>query len=309
MAKEKTDSTSIEERINLAYLAAISNEKATLTYKTLTDSLTQEFGENGDTISPEDENASRWTVTVGNISKKISGSGIIEPQTLISQGAKIGDYVNYNASSGDGANLQVTASDISEIVQQINESEISDVIEQNNQTDTSEKVAGGATISDTFKSSEITKWRIISIEDGIIKLMADTTTNGTVKFYGTEGFKKSVQVLDRISEIYGKGKGATGGKSITLKDIDLNYNNMNGDTSSYEYTSGKFFKQIIQNESVVDYENFLTDANNNEKVTIRGDCSYSYGGPNMFTGMDNSEIMWDIYSKTTRRILVCNKRH
>ena len=281
-AKENTDSAQIKERVRLAYNSALTKDLTSgngdLTKPTLDEEINKEFGSSGKVEKDGDE----WVIYVDNneIERISIPESALKP-TLISQGAKVGDYVNYNAASGNGANLQVTVSDISEIVQTI----------ANTNDDT--KFAGGATISGTFKSNDITKWRIISTENGIIKLMGESPTVQTVTLQGVEGFKKSTQILDKISSIYGEGDGAISAKSITLDDLDLNYNNIyRSNNLNTEYTSGKFLKQIIADNKVIGYEDSITEATSENKVTMR-ETGFGSGGPSVF---NNSDIWYDMYS-------------
>ena len=286
-AKTKSDEAQIKERVRLAYSSALTkdltNGNGDLTKPTLDEEINNEFGSSGKVEKDGDE----WVIYVDN--NEIERISIPESDlkpTLISQGAKVGDYVNYNASSGNGANLQVTASDIAEIVQTIDN------------TDDDTKFAGGATISGTFKSNEISKWRIISTENGIIKLMGEVPTTQTVTLQGTYGFNKSIQVLDRISGIYGNGDGATSAKSIALNDIALNYNNIYINTNSKEYSSGNFFKQIIENEKVIGYEDNLTQATETNPILVKG-TAWASGGPNMFNNIDGANIWWTMHTTAT----------
>lgn len=286
-AKENTDSAQIKERVRLAYNSALTKDLTSgngdLTKPTLDEEINKEFGSSGKV----EKDGDKWVIYVDNneIERISIPESALKP-TLISQGAKVGDYVNYNASSGNGANLQVTASNISEIVQTID-----------NTTDDA-KFSGGATISGTFKSGEITKWRIISTENGIIKLMGEVPTTHSVTLQGTEGFKKSIQILDKISEIYGNGDGATGAKSIVLNDIALNYNNIYINTNSQEYSSGNFFKQIIENEKVIGYEDNLTEATETNPILVKG-TAWATGGPNMFNNIDGTNIWWSMHITAT----------
>lgn len=290
-AKENTDSAQIKERVRLAYNSALTkdltNGNGDLTKPTLDEEINNEFGSSGKVEKEGDE----WVIYVDNneIERISIPESALKP-TLISQGAKVGDYVNYNASSGNGAGLQITASDIATIVSTANSTD------------------GGATISGTFTSSDITKWRIISTENGIIKLMGEVPTTQAVTLQGTEGFRKSIQVLDKISEIYGRGKGATGAKSLNLGDISLNYSNIYINTNSQEYSNGNFFKQIIENGEVIGYEDNLTEATETNPILIKG-TAWASGGPNMFNNIDGSNIWWTMHltATTSNNFWIANK--
>lgn len=193
---------------------------------------------------------------------------------------EIGDYVTYDATSGQGSGLSITASDIDDIVQTIDNS-------------TSESnLYGGVTINGTFSSGDITKWRVVGKKDGIVKIVGERPAPTIVRIQGIDGFRHAEDVLDKICSIFGKGNGATEGKSIKLDDLDLNYNNIikgtNGtELGDKEYTSGNFLKQIRKDGKVIDYENVLTEANADNPITITNDSfsvfeQKSFNNSNMF---------------------------
>jgi len=105
---------------------------------------------------------------------------------------KVGDYVEYNPSSGDGAGLMYESLNAPE----------------------------GTNISATFNSSDITKWRVFSISDGEVTLVAEKPTIQTVKLSGAYGYINGEKILNDIGNIYGHGIGAKEGRSIKLEDIE-----------------------------------------------------------------------------------------
>ena len=139
---------------------------------------------------------------------------------------KVGDYINYNSQSGSGFGLEYDSSNLPD----------------------------GVSIQNTFKSKDITRWRVYSIKGGKVTLMPEQPTTKTVTFQGNQGYKNCVNILNDISKIYGKGIGAKEARSISMEDIegyfkydkttftetDLNHNLTvrYGDTKTY--TSGTF---------------------------------------------------------------------
>ena len=108
----------------------------------------------------------------------------------------VGDYVNYDSASGEGFNLEFDKS----------------------------KLLAGTSIpgasTNNFKSKEIQRWRVFSTENGVIQLVAEQPTTQTLQITGNAGYRNCVEVLNEISKIYGKGIGASEGRSIALEDIE-----------------------------------------------------------------------------------------
>ncbi|MBP3502634.1 MAG: hypothetical protein J6K42_04055 [Clostridia bacterium] len=132
---------------------------------------------------------------------------------------KVGDYVNYNAASGNGAGKSYT---------------------------TEESLTGNSTTA-TFSSSDTMKWKVMSVNKatGTVELMAENPTANTVTLYGKTGYKNAETVLNKVGAVYGYGDGATGGRSITVEDVNKleNYMPTDDTTTSYTYTSGTFINE------------------------------------------------------------------
>lgn len=139
---------------------------------------------------------------------------------------KVGDYIDYHPGSGNGVGLEYKSSSAPE----------------------------GTTITGTFKSKDNMKWRILKISDEGITIVAERPTTEKVKLSGAYGYINGVKLLNDISDIYGHGIGAKGGRSINLDDIEPNFK---FDKSTFTtgirygetrtYTSGKF---IVDNNIV-----------------------------------------------------------
>ena len=177
---------------------------------------TEEEIKSNDKIDTEDSKKS-VTMTI-----KVTGTqrnpASLEPGVeRLADVANIGDYVNYDASSGNGAGKSYT---------------------------TEASLTGTSNGISTFNSNETMKWKVMSIDKqtGTVKLMAENPTTSTVTLYGKTGYKNAVTVLDKVADVYGQGKGATGGKSITVEDVNKleNYTPTDDTTTSYTYTSGTF---------------------------------------------------------------------
>ena len=151
----------------------------------------------------------------------ISNEGTSLP-TLASQ-VNVGDYVNYDATN-NGTYSYTTNSTLT-----------------------------GSTTATTFNSSDTMKWRVLSVNKttGAVELMSADPTASTVTLSGKAGYKNAETVLNGIGAVYGHGKGATSGRSITVEDVEqyssydkTTYANSYSSTGKYggtrTYTSGTF---------------------------------------------------------------------
>lgn len=133
------------------------------------------------------------------------------------QKLKIGDYIAYDCTSGEGANASYTSYSY-------------------NNRDKNNGITSGYSDDQTFKSNEYTgKWRVLGVSDnGELLIMATENAErdidgGKYGFYLGDGdsvensrlaYQYAVDELNNISAIYGKGNGATGARSITVEDIN-----------------------------------------------------------------------------------------
>lgn len=104
----------------------------------------------------------------------------------------------------------------------------------------------GSTTTSTFSSSDTMTWKVMRVDKdaGTVELMAENPTSNKVYLYGKKGYKNAETVLNDIGAIYGYGDGATGGRSITVEDVNKLENYKPTDsTTSYTYTSGTFINE------------------------------------------------------------------
>ena len=180
----------------------------------------------------------------------VTGEQTMEQHTYLSDMVQVGDYVNYNAASGNGANKSYTPT--------------------NDLTGTTEGI-NTFNSSDVFNSNAPAQWRVLSIDNvaGTVELTSTDSTSKTVTLYGGDGFINSEIVLDNIGAVYGYGDGAIEGRSIEIEDVEqysvydkTNYENAHGNVQYGEtktYDSGNFYKQEKdENGNVIGYETTLT---------------------------------------------------
>ncbi|HBC84743.1 MAG TPA: hypothetical protein DCZ30_04890 [Clostridiales bacterium] len=202
-----------------------------------------------------------------NISATVSQvNGYGSGETLASIGS-IGEYVNYDATSGSGAGRSITPSS---------------------------SLTGSSTTT-TFYSSDVTKWRIYSknAETGEVTLIAADPTSKTLTLSNKTGWKNAVNVLNSIGDIYGHGNGATGGRSIQETDISShstynpeNYKNNQHQTNGtadnlgyYYYTgnSNRYETETYTSGTFIMDDNSEVTATAESPVTMR-QTYYGYTG-------------------------------
>ena len=220
--KYQTPISETDGTLNIAGSIALEDVNTPLT-KTIYWQWPYETGKTSNEIDKNDETDTKdsgknvtMTITVtGTQRDPKSGAPEQEVKTQrLADVASVGDKVNYNASSGE------------------------------TKTYTTEESLTGSSTTETFNSSDAMTWKVMSVDKttGIVELMAENPTVNRVTLYGKAGYKNAVTVLDKVGDVYGHGKGATGGRSITIEDVNKleNYTPKDDTTTSYTYTSGTF---------------------------------------------------------------------
>ena len=106
-------------------------------------------------------------------------------------------------------------------------------------------------------------WKVLGAENGKLLIMSDADVatktfneNKTLED-GKIAYTNGVDELNGMCEMYGKGKGATYARSITIEDVDR----VTGyDKTTYEYTNGSY--NIKYGENVTYYWDTTTDSQN-----------------------------------------------
>ena len=259
--KYQTPISETDGTLNIAGSIALEDVNTPLT-KTIYWQWPYETGKTSNEIDKNDETDTKdsgknvtMTITVtGTQRDPKSGAPEQEVKTQrLADVASVGDKVNYNASSGE------------------------------TKTYTTEESLTGSSTTTTFNSSDAMTWKVMSVDKttGIVELMAENPTVNKVTLYGKAGYKNAVTVLDKVGDVYGHGKGATGGRSITVEDVNKleNYTPKDDTTTSHTYTSGTFINDD-GTETVASAENPVTlryTASTQSKSTNE---AYSYSTTN-----------------------------
>ena len=220
--KYQTPISETDGTLNISGSIALEDVNTPLT-KTIYWQWPYETGNTSNEIDKNDETDTKdsgknvtMTITVtGTQRDPKSGAPEQEVKTQrLADVVSVGDKVNYDASSGE------------------------------TKTYTTEESLTGSSTTVTFNSSDAMKWKVMSVDKttGIVELMAKNPTVNKVELYGKAGYKNAVTVLDKVGDVYGHGKGATGGRSITVEDVNKleNYTPEDDTTTSRTYTRGTF---------------------------------------------------------------------
>ena len=262
--KYQTPISETDGTLNIAGSIALEDVNTPLT-KTIYWQWPYETGKTSNEIDKNDETDTKdsgknvtMTITVTG-TQRDPKSGVPEQEVKTQRLAdvvSVGDKVNYNASSGE------------------------------TKTYTTEESLTGSSTTETFNSSDAMTWKVMSVDKttGIVELMAENPTVNRVTLYGKAGYKNAVTVLDKVGDVYGHGKGATGGRSITIEDVNKleNYTPKDDTTTSYTYTSGTFIND----------DGTETEASESNQVTLKYTAStqskstnraYNYSTKNLKT--------------------------
>ena len=262
--KYQTPISETDGTLNISGSIALEDVNTPLT-KTIYWQWPYETGKTSNEIDKNDETDTKdsgknvtMTITVTG-TQRDPKSGVPEQEVKTQRLAdvvSVGDKVNYNASSGE------------------------------TKTYTTEESLTGSSTTETFNSSDAMTWKVMSVDKttGIVELMAENPTVNRVTLYGKAGYKNAVTVLDKVGDVYGHGKGATGGRSITIEDVNKleNYTPKDDTTTSYTYTSGTFIND----------DGTETEASESNQVTLKYTAStqskstnraYNYSTKNLKT--------------------------
>ena len=237
--KYQTPISETDGTLNIAGSIALEDVNTPLT-KTIYWQWPYETGKTSNEIDKNDETDTKdsgknvtMTITVtGTQRDPRSGAPEQEVKTQkLADVVSVGDKVNYDASSGEV------------------------------KTYTTEESLTGSSETATFNSSDAMTWKVMNVDKttGIVELMAENPTTNKITLLGKAGYKNAVTVLDKVGDVYGHGKGATGGRSITVEDVNKleNYTPEDDTTTSYTYTSGIFINDD-GTETVASEENPIT---------------------------------------------------
>lgn len=197
-AQTTNDEETAKEQIKIAVMGSYGKD-GELNY----DDLKQNLGQIGITGLP-DTASYPLKVTLDGVKATIKENGEVEFQN--GKTIEVGDYVAYDPT------LEANASDL---------------------TYTSKLEKTGADSNQVFNVATYKNagygWRVLGVSNGKIRLISDEFigageyTDSSRTFYtlkGQKGFINGIEELNKISAIFGHGKGAESATSITVEDIN-----------------------------------------------------------------------------------------
>ncbi len=305
-AKEKTGEANAEEQVQIAVAGSIGRD-GNIDNDDLRDNLNQIEGIE-DVPNPITDDSYPFTVTVDGYPVKISKDGTVkkpgkwaettntEGETVITDGTteiKIGDYVNYDPTNG-GA---ITDTDTEN---GINYSYKSPAGTVNSDTGEDGTMNRGNGYRDQYFSvaTNTNGWRVLGIDedtDEILLISADIVgpvsggfeDGGQYYFFlrGQTGYQYGVDELKAICAIYGKGKGASGARSIDVDDINkITGYDPNNTGNGKPYEDGQLWE----------YGNQVTYTNNGSSIGYSGinEISSQTSPYNSFRYYDERNELW-----------------
>ena len=297
-AKTTNDEEKAKEQIKIAVMGSYGKD-GELNY----DDLTKNLGQIGITELP-DTASYPLEVTLDGVSATIEANGEVNfttsggytqtGDTITSPDGKtmkVGDYVDYDPT------LEAKASDLT-------------------YTSTADKTGADSDQefnATTYKSAGY-GWRILGVSNGKIRLISEEFigareyTDSSRTYYtlkGQKGYINGIEELNKISAIFGHGKGAEKATSITVEDINAitGYNPTTakyGEGNSYEYGNKVTY---TRGEGTQNTFNYYDKTNKTFKALTSGSTEitstyyYYYAGEfGKNNGTDGTSAVDDIYN-------------
>ena len=297
-AKTTNDEEKAKEQIKIAVMGSYGKD-GELNY----DDLKKNLGQIGITELP-DTASYPLEVTLDGVSATIEANGEVNfttsggytqtGDTITSPDGKtmkVGDYVDYDPT------LEAKASDLT-------------------YTSTADKTGADSDQefnATTYKSAGY-GWRILGVSNGKIRLISEEFigareyTDSSRTYYtlkGQKGYINGIEELNKISAIFGHGKGAEKATSITVEDINAitGYNPTTakyGEGNSYEYGNKVTY---TRGEGTQNTFNYYDKTNKTFKALTSGSTEitstyyYYYAGEfGKNNGTDGTSAVDDIYN-------------
>ena len=228
--KAKTETTMGEEKeaIGLAYNGAKTEKLGGVI---TAGDLNTQFTKNGTKATASGEGTIKVDFETGR-SYTLDDHGKIEEWIDIAKYVKVGDYVDYNPTitTKDGTTPVETSK-----------------LSYSSPIGTATEHGNGSSVQN-FTATEDTRWRVLSIENGVVELISENViksdTNANFRLKGAIGYLYAERELNEVCKIFGYGYGAdtakggsyttggpkdtlitgkvgkTGARSITIEDIN-----------------------------------------------------------------------------------------
>ena len=297
--KAKTETTMGEEKeaIGLAYNGAKTEKLGGVI---TAGDLNTQFTKNGTKATASGEGTIKVDFETGR-SYALDDHGKIEEWIDIAKYVKVGDYVDYNPTitTKDGTTPVETSK-----------------LSYSSPIGTATEHGNGNSVQN-FTATEKTRWRVLSIENGVVELISENViktsdTNANFILKGARGYLYAERELNEVCKIFGYGYGAdttkggsyttggpidkqitgkieeTGARSITIEDI-------NKKVGIYEDTTDgkmKYSDGEVLNSS---YGSITNPTSNVYYPTVNGDSST---GKSTSAGVKNLKYTYYSYGKS-----------
>ena len=247
-AKGKTKVANEKEAIGLATMDALTEGKGTITKEILTKTMKSYLGKNDIELTgngPWQYAGSDGAYTIGTSGKVAQGWVYVydDTQTIkeapvgVTNGKitlNIGDYINYNPGTeasytsevgiGQTSTYTTNGPDWSGETQNFPGCKASDYqAALDNPENSDKKNYGNGAVLKTYLASQASsvKWQVIGADEetGELLIFANNKVND-LQLKGITGYLHGVDELNNACNVYGQGKGATGGRSLKFDDTN-----------------------------------------------------------------------------------------
>ena len=247
-AKEKTQVANEKETVNMAAMEALTEGNGTITKEILTKTMKAYLGKNDVELTgngPWQYVGSDGAYTIGATGKVAQGwvyvydntQEVKEAPVGVKNGKitlNIGDYINYNPGTeasytsevGITQNQSYTTNgpNWSGTIQDFPGYKASDYQASLDDPENSDKknYGNGYGVQNYFASqASSVKWQVIGADEetGELLIFANNKVSD-LRIQGITGYLHGIDELNNACNVYGQGKGATGGRSLTFDDTN-----------------------------------------------------------------------------------------
>ena len=297
-AKGKTKVANEKEAIGLATMDALTEGKGTITKEILTKTMKSYLGKNDIELTgngPWQYAGSDGAYTIGTSGKVAQGWVYVydDTQTIkeapvgVTNGKitlNIGDYINYDPGTTATYTSEVGITQSSTYTtngpnwsgetQNWNGFRASDyqkALEDPSNSDKKNYGNGAALKTYLASQANSVKWQVIGADEetGDLLIFANNNVGDNLQLQGITGYLHGVDELNNACNVYGQGKGATGGRSLTFDDTNKLLGKDN--TKKNEKWTFKWTKDSLTNkgpyatssvkEGYLDFSHLMIDDN------------------------------------------------
>ena len=281
-AKEKSGIAQAEERIRIAYNAALAGDlaegKEIIQKSTLETELAKEFP--GSTISVEEDSndSTKWVVTVDGVSLTVQAgvsTASEEDENTVQSLAKAGtikrwDKIDYNPGTKTTASIKLPEG------ASIEGTKVAAI-----------SLPAGATLGGTISASSATDWVVLDVNQttGEVLIMPTKVSNTTLTLRGKDGYNNALTALQAVADIYLNPAQGASVRSLTVEDVNK-VENYTPDGTVVEVTLNTRYYGMDDNLNITDTGN-NSDTPSQTYVLSATANSYAYGGVSTLMGMQN----------------------